>query len=402
MTLKEFNRIYRSKINAKTVFIFDMDGTLVNTDTANRNAYFEAVQQVCHITPFPVTGRMTRESLKYSRLDEMQINQICEVKKNLYAQYLNQTILLPAADILQQYAHKYRTILATKADRRRAEETLSYHNLSECFTDAFYKDDFQSTTNKYQHIIETLDLDPTNIVVFENEDIEIQNAIKASICEAGIVPLLKSFIIFKSKPYQDNNALHLTKGNIQAYHHQDYKRGNYNFINVLKCDRCPSHDELMDAVQQLKEILYEDLPIIYQLLGGEEKEMTICAIPRSKARDHYDDFELQFNTTIGKVAQSLSETYSNIIDGTEYIIRHTDTPTTHLLHKDGQHIEVPVGITKSSCAISGEVAGKSILLIDDIYTVGVNIDEDAIQALYDNGAKNVTFYSIARTQKVKQ
>ena len=40
-----------------------------------------------------------------------------------------------------------------------------------------------------------------------------------------------------------------------------------------------------------------------------------------------------------------------------------------------------------------EINSKNILLIDDIYTKFVNIDEDAIQALLDKGAKSVHFYS---------
>ena len=37
---------------------------------------------------------------------------------------------------------------------------------------------------------------------------------------------------------------------------------------------------------------------------------------------------------------------------------------------------------------------RNILLIDDLYTYSINIDEDMIQALYDNGANKVIFYSI--------
>jgi hypothetical protein len=58
-----------------------------------------------------------------------------------------------------------------------------------------------------------------------------------------------------------------------------------------------------------------------------------------------------------------------------------------------------VGITKATCKISGDVRGKDILLIDDIYTKGVNIVEDAIQALLDNGPKSVIFYAVAKTYK---
>jgi predicted amidophosphoribosyltransferase len=55
------------------------------------------------------------------------------------------------------------------------------------------------------------------------------------------------------------------------------------------------------------------------------------------------------------------------------------------------------GITKDTCTISDQVKGKNILLIDDLYTKTVNIDEDAIQALLDKEAKSVTFYSVGKT-----
>ena len=42
---------------------------------------------------------------------------------------------------------------------------------------------------------------------------------------------------------------------------------------------------------------------------------------------------------------------------------------------------------------------KNILLIDDVYTKDVGIDEDAIQALFDHGAKSVIFYSVGKTLK---
>ena len=56
-----------------------------------------------------------------------------------------------------------------------------------------------------------------------------------------------------------------------------------------------------------------------------------------------------------------------------------------------------VGITNATCNISDSVNGKDILLIDDIYTKTVNIDEDAIQALLNKGAKSVAFYAIGNT-----
>ena len=57
------------------------------------------------------------------------------------------------------------------------------------------------------------------------------------------------------------------------------------------------------------------------------------------------------------------------------------------------------GITKATCTISNEVKGKDILLVDDLYTPELGIDDDAIQALFDHGASSVIFYSIGKTLK---
>jgi hypothetical protein len=80
-------------------------------------------------------------------------------------------------------------------------------------------------------------------------------------------------------------------------------------------------------------------------------------------------------------------------------MRHTNTRTTHLdRNGEGGDGNLPYpGITKDTCTISGQAKYKDILLIDDLYTKSVNIDEDAIQALLDKGANSVTFYSIGKT-----
>jgi len=88
------------------------------------------------------------------------------------------------------------------------------------------------------------------------------------------------------------------------------------------------------------------------------------------------------------------------VDGTSYLRRHTSTKTTHLRRpipnytNDG--LEPYPGITEETCEISPNVRGKDILLIDDIYTPGINIDEDAINALFKAGARTVTFYAVGK------
>ena len=58
------------------------------------------------------------------------------------------------------------------------------------------------------------------------------------------------------------------------------------------------------------------------------------------------------------------------------------------------------GITKETCRINADmIRDQNVILIDDIYTSGVNIDEDCIQVLFESGAKGVMFYAVAYTRR---
>lgn len=188
--------------------------------------------------------------------------------------------------------------------------------------------------------------------------------------------------------------------NIRAFYHTDYvghrKPGNPDYINTLKntYNSFPAHI-LNPAVQELKNVLLEDLPQILQLL--RLNTITVCIVPRAKAETNYQANQLLFKSTIRNVVYRVN----GFIDGTDYITRHTNTRTTHLpahtsnYDNDGQ--KPYPGIITDTCNISNNVKGKDILLIDDLYTRTVNIDEDAIQTLLDKDANSVTFYAVGRT-----
>ena len=55
------------------------------------------------------------------------------------------------------------------------------------------------------------------------------------------------------------------------------------------------------------------------------------------------------------------------------------------------------GISLDTCTFSNNVNGRDILLIDDIYTRTVNIDEDMLQTLINLGANSISFYAIGKT-----
>lgn len=187
--------------------------------------------------------------------------------------------------------------------------------------------------------------------------------------------------------------------NIKAYYRYDYTTygtvGNPDFINHLKNQfGNTSVSTLRNAVNILIKVLQEDLPKLKSL---HETNLTVCVVPRAKAESYYSDNQKLFKIVVSSVVDKLI----GFANGTNYLIRHTNTRTTHLNKSGyGGDGDMPYpGITKETCKISSDVRGKDILLIDDIYTKGVNIDEDAIQALLDNGAKSVIFYAVAKTRK---
>ncbi len=169
--------------------------------------------------------------------------------------------------------------------------------------------------------------------------------------------------------------------------------GNPDYINTLKntYNDCPK-SILDNAVQELRRVLLEDLPQLSRI-----PPLTVCVVPRAKTNYHPN--QLLFKSTVRSVVNQLN----SFIDGIDYIVRHTITRTTHLrahtpnFNNDGA--EPYPGITAETCKISNHVRDKDILLIDDVYTRNINIDEDAIQALLDKRARSVTFYAVGCTGK---
>lgn len=188
---------------------------------------------------------------------------------------------------------------------------------------------------------------------------------------------------------------------IQAFYHADFygygKPNNPDYLNILKNDNHHhwSGSQLNNAANILRNILAPDLSQLLQLL--QLNTLTVCVVPRAKADNTYRANQLLFKSTVQSVVNQLS----GFEDGTNYISRHTNTKTTHLRKpipgyvNDGQS-PYP-GITADTCSISTSVRGRDILLIDDIYTKNINVDEDAIQTLLNNGARSVTFYAVGRT-----
>jgi hypothetical protein len=192
----------------------------------------------------------------------------------------------------------------------------------------------------------------------------------------------------------------------QGYYHTDYvayenrnEVDNYPmYILTLKNDlnRNWWQSKLQNAQRELLEVLLNDLPNV--LSETKLNQLTVCVVPRAKADNTYRQDQLLFKATIRDAINQLG---NNFVDGTNFIERHTNTKTTHIrrpvdgFNNDGS--EPYSGISQETCNFSNNIKGLDILLIDDIYTQDVNIDEDMIQALLNFGANSVVFYSIGKT-----
>lgn len=174
------------------------------------------------------------------------------------------------------------------------------------------------------------------------------------------------------------------------------KAGNPDFINYLKNTYDASPKELVfNAAENLRQVLSRDIPKV--LTEVKARPLTVCVVPRAKALETYTKMQLQFLHTIKKYIASNPA----LRDGTSFIKRHTNTRTTHLRRDTKNYFndgpDPYPGITRDTCYLSNRIRGSNILLIDDVYTKNVGVDEDVIQTLFDEGAKSVFFYAIAKT-----
>lgn len=194
---------------------------------------------------------------------------------------------------------------------------------------------------------------------------------------------------------------------VNGYFHQWYvgfgQDHNPDFINVLKntFGNTPQR-ALLEARNTTIEILIDDLS---ELMIVEDMPNCICmCVPRSKALNTYTELQLMFQEAVSCAARNIL----GATDGTGYMWRINNTYTTHLdrATQEGRlnilngGSKPYIGITKDTCIINrNNIQNRDIILVDDIYTKNINIDEDCIQALLDNGAKRVVFYSIGYTRR---
>ncbi len=188
------------------------------------------------------------------------------------------------------------------------------------------------------------------------------------------------------------------KENIIGYFHQYYtgynRPGNPQAVNILKNTyNNKSEEELLNAARSILNVMVDDVSKIIEIHNMEN--CVLLVVPRAKRLDFYQEGQLLFRYIVEVTANRL-----NLINGVDYIVRVKDTRTTHLKKHDLNGDLPYIGITNDTCVFKSEfIKGKSVILIDDIYTKTVNVDEDCLQSILDLGAKKVIFYCIGYTKR---
>ncbi|MCB9482031.1 MAG: HAD hydrolase-like protein [Desulfobacteraceae bacterium] len=191
MTKKTIKFIKNSDLRIKTedILLFDLDGTLVDTDFSNFLSYQKAVKEVTGqdiSMDYCFNSRFDRNMLEriMPNLTCNEYKRIIQLKNENYEKNLCKTQLnTSVADILKKYSKTNQTVLVTNCRKDRALMTIKFYGLNNFFSFSFFHNNYKND-NKYLTALSNLKTLPDSVFVFENDKSEINNAINCGIpCE---------------------------------------------------------------------------------------------------------------------------------------------------------------------------------------------------------------------------
>lgn len=168
-------------------FLFDLDGTLVNTRTANLSAYREACQLVgVYYDDALLSEHVGRLSWKKMLnlcapgISAEQAARVAQAKRDLYPKFFDQvSVNLGLVSLAKTFAQTVKIALVTSASRQSAISVLEAKNLISLFEVIITGD--ECTQHKphpqpYQIAAEKLGVGPEECLVFEDTDIGVGSA----------------------------------------------------------------------------------------------------------------------------------------------------------------------------------------------------------------------------------
>lgn len=210
------------KITPEKILFFDLDGTLIDTDYLNWFSYKKACEYAenkkneaekefydrgelvdCilhHALKFDVFRDIRENYSKFDcnkRLDSnyfkkgeekcLYYDEIISKKREIYSKciYFSKKIE-ENVSILKRFSKTNRIILVSNCRKTRGLETLKYHQLDKYFYRMFFLEDRMLSENKYENAIRELGVSSWDIIAFEDDDKEIENAQKVGIKDINV------------------------------------------------------------------------------------------------------------------------------------------------------------------------------------------------------------------------
>jgi phosphoglycolate phosphatase-like HAD superfamily hydrolase len=173
-----------SQFNANSVLLFDLDGTLVETNEANNLAYLMAINEIMGLN-FGVNSifRITREKLSclLPQASKEELNKIILLKEKYFSKFLNYTrVNVELFEVLKRFKAQNRLILITRSKRERALAVLKHHGLLDYFQSTICQcqDSSLEWKSKIPELLENEYYNLQDLFLFENEEAERLDALK--------------------------------------------------------------------------------------------------------------------------------------------------------------------------------------------------------------------------------
>ena len=166
--------------------IFDMDGTLFNTNDANYYSYKEALKQ--HNIEFNYdyfcnhcNGKKYNDFLApFVNGDKKVLEDIHNFKKQIYGQYLDKIKINERIfDIMKNIKNEYKIALVTTASKKNTIDILTYTDKKKWFDFILTGDDIKNSKPDPEGFLKAINhfnVKPENCIIFEDSNIGIEAA----------------------------------------------------------------------------------------------------------------------------------------------------------------------------------------------------------------------------------
>lgn len=168
----------------KKIAIFDLDGTLADTDAANTAAYRSALALAGIRNVFGLVGRVTADVVcaAMGKEAEVALDDVVRMKVKAYCGELWRTRLGPAGEafrcVLANRSMFDKVVLLSDGSERRVMETICHLGWTSLFDEIVCNG---GNGDKYANYFRDFDSNPAACVVWENEEGKIMSAIAAGV-----------------------------------------------------------------------------------------------------------------------------------------------------------------------------------------------------------------------------